>query len=125
MDSSSAMTGLPEPFPPTAHPHDDTSTLPPCLNRATVPAYFPQFRSTATLAYLAHRGRGPRYLLVGGQAWYEISDIRMWLEQNKRIGPGLTVKEGQNRGPVPLSKTTGKKRGRPTKAEQKSRRGLL
>jgi hypothetical protein len=106
---------------PTAHQHEP-KMLSACIKRAAVPAYFPQFRSTASLAHLAHTGRGPRYVLVGGQAWYEISDIQTWLEQNKRIGPALVDKDGQGRHADSRFDTPRTKRGRPTKAEQARRR---
>src|SRR5579859_684497 len=87
------------------------------LERSAVPTHFPQFRTVAALAHLAHRGQGPAYTLVGGRAWYQISDIREWLERNKRCGAaiagGATESSG-NRG----SRKARAKRGRPTKAEQ-------
>ena len=109
--------------PPTAQ--HDTKTLSVCMKRAAVPARFPQFRSAASLAHLAHTGRGPRYVLVGGHAWYEVSDIRTWLDQNKRVGPNLAPKDRQSGVTDPQPGKSRKKRGRPTKAEQKRRRDLL
>jgi hypothetical protein len=96
----------------------DTSQF---LIRSDVPLQFPQFKNAGTLAYLAHKGRGPRYVLVGGKAWYDPADIRAWLEANKRQGP-----EREGRQPSAASRqhaTAGpRKRGRPTKLEQMKRR---
>jgi hypothetical protein len=64
----------------TTAPHD-------FLERSAVPLEFPQFRNSGALAHLAHVGRGPRYVVVGGRAWYDPQDIRAWLELNKRCGP--------------------------------------
>src|SRR5579859_3452667 len=91
------------------------------LERSAIPTHFPQFRTVAALAHLAHRGQGPAYTLVGGRAWYQISDIREWLERNKRCGPaiaGSATASSDNRD----SRKAGIKRGRPTKAEQFRRR---
>jgi hypothetical protein len=117
-----SMTGLLEFHPPAARTEKDTTDAPACLKRAAVPGYFPQFKNAATLAHLAHKRCGPRYVLVGGQAWYDISDIRMWLDQQKRSGPTTPAKREQN--PINNRQTgsTAKKRGRPTKAEQMRRR---
>ena len=116
------MIGLPESLPQTVHRQDDTKTLCACINRAAVPAHFPQFRSAASLAHLAHTGRGPRYVLVGGQAWYDVSEIQMWLDQNKRSGPDLAAKDGKPREADLRHEAPPTKRGRPTKAEQMRRR---
>jgi hypothetical protein len=94
------------------------------LQRSKVPAHFPQFRSVAALAHLAHLGRGPRYVLVGGIAWYDPADINQWLENNKTTGPAK-AKERQvfsNAAKRELHGTG--KRGRPTKLEQMLRRRL-
>ena len=107
---------------PAGHQHDP-KLLSACIKRAAVPNYFPQFRSAGSLAHLAHIGRGPRYVLVGGRAWYDVSDIEMWLNQIKRIGPDLAAKDAQNRhANPPPTEAQRKKRGRPTKAEQMRRR---
>jgi hypothetical protein len=91
------------------------------LERSAVPDRFPQFRNTTALAHLAHTARGPRYVLIGGKAWYDPRDIYAWLEENKRKGPqrpSLTPQGDQRRTskPAPL-----RKRGRPTKLEQMMR----
>jgi hypothetical protein len=119
-----SLINLLESLPSGAHPQKDTTEPPACLKRSAVPRYFPQFKNTATLAHLAHKRRGPRYALVGGQAWYEISDIRIWLDRQKRPGPvsfTRTEKNPANRG---QTGSTAKKRGRPTKAEQMRRRSV-
>jgi hypothetical protein len=91
------------------------------LERSDVPAHFPQFRTAATLAHLAHCGKGPLYTLVGGRAWYEITDIREWLEHNKRYGP--TIPKGTTTSPDDHNRQrSNNKRGRPTKSEQYQRR---
>jgi hypothetical protein len=59
----------------------------PLLERAAVSIHFPEFHNAAALAHLAHAGRGARYVLIGGKAWYDSSDIRSWLEANKRCRP--------------------------------------
>ena len=92
------------------------------LQRSMVPAEFPQFRSAAALAHLAHHGRGPRYVLVGGIAWYDPADIYQWLESNKKIGP---VKSSQRRPLAEVAKREAhekRTRGRPTKLQQMLRR---
>lgn len=93
----------------------EQSTLPILIERAQVPSHFPLFRNTAALAHLAHSRKGPPYILVGGRAWYDVADIKAWLEQNKKVGPTEEQKKrGDSEGPA-VSK---KKRGRPTKREQ-------
>lgn len=93
------------------------------LSRSMVPAHFPQFRNAAALAHLAHCGRGPRYVIVGGRAWYDPADIRQWLESRKTTGPLRRSSPPQPQvlqaSPIPV---TTRKRGRPTKLEQMSRR---
>ena len=91
------------------------------LERSAVPAHFPQFRTAAALAHLAHCGKGPPYTLVGGRAWYEIEDIKGWLNANKQQGPAQTADAGStaNRS---NSQKPGSKRGRPSKAELYCRR---
>src|SRR6185437_2976973 len=92
------------------------------LERAQVPLRFPQFRNSAALAHLAHKARGPRYVLVGGKAWYDPADIAAWLESNKRFGP---VRNTLSSKPTPARSLAGErsiKRGRPTKFEQMKRR---
>ena len=92
------------------------------IERSRVPFYFPQFRTAAALAHLAHRGRGPSYILIGGQAWYDPADIRAWLENNKQVGPVrpavLAPKADQSKPSI----SEAPKRGRPTKLEQLKRR---
>jgi hypothetical protein len=96
-----------------------TDAEPTILERSSVPQFFPVFRNTAALAHLAHCRKGPRYVLIGGKAWYEVSDIRVWLESSKQHGPpGSPLLRG--RGPAPPFPT--KKRGRPSKMEQYERR---
>lgn len=83
------------------------------IERSAVPLHFPQFKNAASLAHLAHCGKGPPYALVGGKAWYEVADIKNWLDANKRVGP---VKTDMS---IPRPPTTSTAiRGRPTKAEQ-------
>jgi len=90
--------------------------------RALVPVRFPMFRNAAALAYLAHRGDGPRYVLVGGVAWYALADIRQWLETNKKAGTGCNrTRLARSEPPTPAVPVL-PKRGRPTKAEQMRRR---
>jgi hypothetical protein len=91
------------------------------LARSAVPAHFPQFRTAAALAHLAHCGKGPPYTLVGGRAWYEITDIREWLEHNKRCGPAIPWSATTSPGDHDRQRSN-KKRGRPTKSEQYQRR---
>jgi hypothetical protein len=119
-----SLIDLLESLPSAAHPQKDKTEPPACLTRSAVPGYFPQFKNAATLAHLAHKRRGPRYALVGGHAWYEISDIRIWLDQQKRAGPVSFPKTGKN--PVRHGQTgsMAKKRGRPTKAEQMRRKSV-
>jgi len=103
---------------------DQTSTSAPqdFIERSAVPRRFPQFRNPAALAHLAHLGRGPRYVLVGGKAWYDPADIRAWLEQNKRCGPKRHLSATVSSA-VPVEESgKPKKRGRPTKLEQMKRR---
>jgi hypothetical protein len=91
------------------------------LARSAVPLEFPQFRNSGALAHLAHVGRGPPYVVVGGRAWYDPQDIRAWLELNKRCGPqrDLPLREpAPSRAGEPVRP---KKRGRPTKLEQMRR----
>jgi hypothetical protein len=99
----------------------DTSAPKDFLERSAVPLHFPQFRNSGALAHLAHIARGPRYVLVGGKAWYDPDDIRAWLEANKRCGPAVGSRSSKptNSGAVSAGP---KKRGRPTKFEQMKRR---
>jgi hypothetical protein len=93
------------------------------LERSRVPEFFPQFRNAAALAHLANKGRGPRYVLVGGRAWYDQADILAWLESNKRSGPKIeckTTAEQPKQLPQPR-----RGRGRPTKMQQSLRRCAL
>jgi hypothetical protein len=100
----------------------DTPTLQGFLERAAVPLQFPQFRNSAALAHLAHRARGPRYVLVGGKAWYDPEDIRAWLELNKRCGPQRAPQLAEQGSARPALSGQPVKRGRPTKFEQMKRR---
>jgi hypothetical protein len=98
-------------------PDDESNVSDRFLKRSAVPQYFPQFRNPAALAHLAHCGRGPRYVLVGGTAWYDPKDIRKWLETKKIVGPSYRhqtsiVKMRDGSASIPP------KRGRPTKLEQ-------
>jgi hypothetical protein len=88
------------------------------IQRSEVPGRFPQFRSGAALAYLAHLGRGPRYVLVGGIAWYDPIDIIHWLEINKRTGPVKGGKQPTHSESVNSKTRRSRRRGRPTKLEQ-------
>jgi hypothetical protein len=92
---------------------------PTILERSSVPQFFPFFRNAASLAHLAHCHKGPPYVLIGGKAWYEVSDIRQWIEGIKKSGPSqapITRLTPTPRPPGP------KKRGRPSKLEQYERR---
>ncbi|MGE3335405.1 MAG: hypothetical protein AB7I36_17300 [Rhodospirillaceae bacterium] len=92
----------------------EAAQIPTLLERAQVPAHFPLFRNTASLAHLAHIGKGPPYVLVGGKAWYEIADITAWIDSNKVQGAPRAAQP-----PLPKAVSIGlKKRGRPTKMEQ-------
>lgn len=93
----------------------DPDAFPTLIERAQVPARFPMFRNAASLAHLAHSGKGPPYILVGGKAWYEVADIMSWIDNNKIRGQGLP--EPRPRPPIHESPAL-KKRGRPTKMEQ-------
>jgi hypothetical protein len=103
-------------------PNDQNTPIPnDFLARSAVPQEFPQFRNSGALAHLAHVGRGPPYVVVGGRAWYDPQDIRAWLELNKRCGPKRDLRL---RDPTPSRSeepVTPKKRGRPTKLEQMRR----
>src|SRR6266852_3415034 len=88
------------------------------LQRLEVPARFPQFRNSGALAHLAHMGRGPRYVLVGGRAWYDPADICVWLEENKRSGPSGKAQLSTHPPEQTTVGASSKKRGRPTKFEQ-------
>jgi hypothetical protein len=93
----------------------DESTIPTLLERAQVSAHFPLFRNAAALAHLAHIGTGPPYIIVGGKAWYELGDIKAWLEANKKRGP--TPENDKPASSIPPIAVP-KRRGRPTKFEQ-------
>jgi hypothetical protein len=88
------------------------------LQRSMVPAHFPQFRSAAALAHLAHLGRGPRYVLVGGVAWYDPADINQWLESNKKAGPTKSREQMILTKHIKPEPHGIRRRGRPTKLEQ-------
>jgi hypothetical protein len=92
------------------------------LERSVVPLHFPQFRNAGALAHLAHIARGPRYVLVGGKAWYDAADIRAWLEGNKRCGPAVEARPPKSHPGRTAASAGPKKRGRPTKFEQMKRR---
>jgi hypothetical protein len=92
------------------------------LKRADVPLQFPQFRHAAALAHLAHHGRGPKYVLVGGSAWYDPADIREWLESKKTVGPAQRARTSIAPKAIRTAATPPPKRGRPTKLEQIRRR---
>ncbi len=92
------------------------------LRRSTVSAHFPQqFRNAAALAHLAHRRRGPRYVLVGGAAWYDPADIRQWLESQKTAGPARRSDTPRPSGTIKAVSMVARKRGRPTKLDQMRR----
>jgi hypothetical protein len=102
--------------------HNDTVSPASSLERSAVPLQFPQFRNSGALAHLAHVRRGPRYVIVGGKAWYDPADIREWLEARKQCGP---PQDGQTPGRTSaqaVESTRSRKRGRPTKLEQMTRR---
>jgi len=92
------------------------------LERSAVPLQFPQFRNSGALAHLAHVGRGPRYVIVGGKAWYDPKDIQAWLEARKQCGPSQTRQLPERISARAVESATPKKRGRPTKLEQMTRR---
>jgi hypothetical protein len=92
------------------------------FRRSTVPAHFPQFRNAAALAHLAHLGRGPRYVVVGGIAWYDRADIDEWLESKKKTGPIKSQQRQILRNETKTTVDDVSKRGRPTKLEQMRRR---
>jgi hypothetical protein len=95
---------------------------PSSLERSVVPLQFPQFRNSGALAHLAHVGRGPRYVIVGGKAWYDPADIRAWLEARKQYGPAQARQLTERISARAVEGAQPKKRGRPTKLEQMSRR---
>jgi hypothetical protein len=89
---------------------------PQSLERSRVPEFFPQFRNAAALAHLANKGRGPRYVLVGGRAWYDQADILTWLESHKRVGPAYGKNDYVKQSGETISKS--RRRGRPSKMQQ-------
>lgn len=95
--------------------------VPDALERSEIPRYFRQFRDAGVLKKLAHSGKGPRYQIIGRSAWYDTADIRAWLESRKASGP----RRGTSAPPLPISATMARsekrRRGRPTKAEQRRR----
>src|ERR1700757_5265961 len=105
----------------TCEPKD----IPQFLSREDVPLYFPQFQRKCTLAYLAHKGIGPLYNLVGRRAFYATVDIWQWLEKTKRPGPNsqpiIVLNSAQSKPVAPKPVT--KKVGRPSKIEQMARKG--
>jgi hypothetical protein len=74
------------------------------------------------LAHLAHVGRGPRYVIVGGKAWYDPADIRAWLEARKQYGPSQARQVPERISARAVEGAKPKRRGRPTKLEQMTRR---
>jgi hypothetical protein len=93
------------------------SGIPSALERSEIPLYFRQFKNAAVLKKLAHTGKGPLYQLIGKNAWYETADIVAWLSGRKRAGPSraLEALAPPSEAP-PRTSTSGKRRGRPTKA---------
>ncbi len=92
----------------------EANGIPTLLERAKVPEHFPLFRNAAALAHLAHSGKGPPYILVGGKAWYEVDDIQTWINENKVRSAHRDIVDSS---PKPIA-VAFKKRGRPTKMEQ-------
>lgn len=92
------------------------------LQRSMVPVHFPQFRNASALAHLAHLGKGPRYVLVGGVAWYDPVDIDQWLENNKKTGPTKPRERHILTANTKQQVHDPRRRGRPTKLEQMLRR---
>lgn len=101
---------------------EETSASHCFLRRADVRLQFPRFRNAAALAHLAHRGRGPKYILVGGSAWYDPADIREWLDSKKTVGPAQRGRTSIAPKTKHTAATPPPKRGRPTKLEQMRRR---
>jgi hypothetical protein len=102
--------------------NEEADSSPSSLERSVVPLQFPQFRNSGALAHLAHVGRGPRYVIVGGKAWYDPADIRAWLEARKQNGPAHARQLPERISARAVEGDQPKKRGRPTKLEQMSRR---
>lgn len=96
------------------------SEIPEALERSEVPRYFRQFRDATVLKKLAHARKGPKYQIIGRNAWYETADIRAWLEARKGPGPqgGNQIESATAR---PLTVGEKRRRGRPTKTEQRRR----
>ena len=101
---------------------EDADSSPSSLERSAVPRQFPQFRNSGALAHLAHVGRGPRYVIVGGKAWYDPADIRAWLEARKQYGPSQARQLPDRNSTRAVEGAKPRKRGRPTKLEQMTRR---
>ena len=101
---------------------EDADSSPSSLERSVVPLQFPQFRNSSALAHLAHVGRGPRYVIVGGKAWYDPADVRAWLEARKQYGPSQARQLPERISARAVEGAKPKKRGRPTKLEQMTRR---
>ncbi len=96
------------------------SDVPEALERSEVPRYFRQFRDARVLKKLAHARKGPKYQIIGRSAWYETADIRAWLEARKAPGPQGHNKI-ENSTPNPSVVAEKRRRGRPTKTEQRHR----
>jgi hypothetical protein len=58
--------------------------FPPIFGRNQVGRLFPGIISSKTLANLANRGLGPRYLKSQGRAVYRTEDFLVWLENRSK-----------------------------------------
>jgi len=67
------------------------------------------------LARLAYFGRGPAYYIVNGRAFYDRDEVLAWI-RSCRVDPATKA------APAPVPAPEPRRRGRPTKAEQASRR---
>jgi hypothetical protein len=114
-----APTG--DPLPPDAVPPRE---IPQVLERSEIPRYFRQFRDANVLKKLAHRRVGPLYQLIGRSAWYETADIIAWLESRKSSGPEKQLTTSPGVATNDNEEPRRKRRGRPTKTEQRRRAEL-
>lgn len=63
-----------------------SDAIPAAMARREVPAHYRQFKSVHSLEYLAHRGAGPLFKIISGEAWYQRADIETWLNSDKTRG---------------------------------------
>lgn len=71
--------------------------------------------TAAYLAKLAHASRGPAYYIISGRAFYDHDETMAWI-RSCRVDPAAKTEA------VPAPPPPPRHRGRPTKAEQASRR---